>query len=189
MAENDKFCTKCGQNLSASVRFCPACGARVQGPSDEEISAEKGALVEAMTGRLKLAAVMMAVYSVPFLILGIYCIVDASGLATEVFKEPAFAEAIAYYGLTQAEVADLFGSMGILYILSSVFGLASAFLCYRRKMYWVALIACILSFLTGVAGLFALFMGLLAFWMILGGRFAFEEYADELDQEFEKLKF
>ncbi len=189
MTENDKFCTKCGQNISASVRFCPSCGARVQGPTDEEISAEKGAFVQAMAGRLKLASVMMIVYSVPFLILGVYCLADASGLAAGVFNEPAFAEAIDYYGLTQAEVADLFGSVGILYILSSVFGLASAFLCYKRRMYWVALIACILSFLTGVAGFFALFMGLLAFWMILGGRFAFEEYAEELDREFEKLKF
>ena len=55
-------------------------------------------------------------------------------------------------------------------------------------MYWVALILCIVSMFTGAMGLFALFMGMFAFWTILTSRLAFNEYSEQFEDELSRIQ-
>lgn len=181
------FCTRCGRNLEPGVAFCPECGLRVPGKTDEQVREEKEQIRTFMQKRMKWAAIMMLVYSIPFLFIGAYIIVCADSLVTELFTNPMYAEAIDFYGVTEAEMKNLFDYLGILYVISSLFGVISSVLCIKRRLYWVAMVTCILSFLLGAAGFFALFMGLGAFWLILSSKLGFEEYSEQFDEEFSKI--
>lgn len=184
---SQNFCTRCGRKLEPGTAFCPECGLRVPGKSEEQVREEKEQIRGFLQTRLKWAAAMMLIYSIPFLIIGVYISVSLDSLVNELFTNPAYSDVIDFYGLTESEMTDLFGYLGILYIISSLFGIVSSVLCLKRRMYWVAMVLCIMSFLTGAAGLFALFMGLGAFWMILGSKLGFQEYADQFDEECSKL--
>ena len=37
--------------------------------------------------------------------------------------------------------------------------------------------------MTGTAGFIALFMGIMAFWMIMAGKLGFKEYGEKLDSQ------
>ena len=64
----------------------------------------------------------------------------------------------------------------------------SSVLCWKRTKYWIAVILCIVSMFTGAMGLFALFMGMFAFWTILTSKLAFVEYQDQLEGELDKIQ-
>lgn len=187
MEDEKKFCTRCGRYLEQGVSFCPDCGLRVPGRSPEQIEEDKAQVRSLMASRLKWAAVMMLVYSIPFLILGVYISVGLDGFVNELFTNPAYSDYVEFYGLTQDEVSGVLRYAAIMYIVSSVCGIASAALCMKRRMYWVAMILCVMSFLLGTMGFFGLFIGLGAFWLIMSSKLCFEDYSDKFDEEFAKM--
>lgn len=187
MDNNQKFCTRCGKQLGQDVTFCPDCGLRVPGMAPEQVEQERGMVREILDSRLKWAAAMMLIYSIPFLILGVYIAVGVDGFVDELFTNPAYADYVDFYGLTPDEVTEICQYVSIMYVVSSICGIVSAVLCLKKRMYWVASIFCVLSFLLGCVGFFALFMGLGAFWLIMTSKLGFQEYSEKLDAELEKI--
>ena len=187
MEEKKQFCTRCGRYLEQGVSFCPDCGLRVPGRSQEQIEEEKAQVRSAMNTRLKWAGIMMLVYSIPFLIIGIYIFVCLDGFVNELFTNPAYADYVDFYGLTQDEMTAFLKYVALIYIASSACGIVSSILCFKRRLYWVAMVLCVMSFLMGTMGFFGLFIGLGAFWMLMSSKLCFEEYSDRFDDEFSKI--
>ena len=98
--DNQNFCVQCGELLAPEARFCPACGTRVPGRNPEQVEAEKQAVRDVMKARLNWAIALMLIYSIPFLIIGIYISVDLDGLANMIMTDPLYADFVDYYGLT-----------------------------------------------------------------------------------------
>lgn len=188
MEDNQNFCIQCGQALADDARFCPACGARVPGRNPEQVEEERQAVRDVMKYRLNWAIALMLIYSVPFLIIGIYLVADLDGIVNMILTEPAYQDYVEYYGWTYDELQEVLQVASFAYILSSVCGIVSAVLCWRKTKYWLALALCIISMFTGAMGLFALFMGMFAFWTILTSKLAFAEYSDQLEGELAKIQ-
>lgn len=186
--DNQNFCIQCGQFLAADAKFCPACGARVPGRNPEQVEAEKQEIRDVMKSRLNWAIALMLIYSIPFLIIGIYILVDLDGIVNMIMTDPLYADYVDYYGWTASQLTDVFQIAGYAYILSSFCGIVSSVLCWKRTKYWIAVILCIVSMFTGAMGLFALFMGMFAFWTILTSKLAFVEYQDQLEGELDKIQ-
>lgn len=89
-SDNQNFCTRCGRSLAADARYCPECGARVPGRNPEQVEEEKEMVRSAVTRQLKWAAVAMAIYSIPFLILGIYTAFSIDSMTDLVINDPNF---------------------------------------------------------------------------------------------------
>lgn len=185
LTEEQRFCTYCGQNLSGNARFCPSCGTKVPSDDPAVAEAEKAKIKDSLGNQLNWAAVLMLVYSVPFLIFGLYLLIDLNSIVDILMADPNFVE---MYGFSREEVTQYFNYAVFAYLASSICGIVSAVLCWKRMHYWVALILCIFSVFTGAAGFLALFMGLFAFWMILAGRIGFSEYSDKLDEELAQMR-
>lgn len=180
---NQNFCYHCGHMLTPEQKFCPECGTRVPGRDSEAVEQEKTEIREAVGKQLKWAAAMMLVYSIPFLVIGIYVVVAADSMTDLIWNNSNTQSYIEQYGLSYDEIHSYFEYAAFAYIISSVCGIISAYLCLKREHYWPALILCILSFMTGTAGFIALFMGIMAFWMIMSGKLGFKEYEEELDSQ------
>lgn len=185
--DNQNFCYHCGHSLTPEQRFCPECGTRVPGRNPEAAEQEKAAIKEAVGKQIKWAAIMMLVYSIPFLVIGVYIAVAADSMTDLIWNDPNTQSYIEQYGLSYDEIHAYFQYASIVYIISSLCGIASAYLCLKRQHFWPALILCILSFLTGAAGFIALFIGILAFWMILAGKMGFKEYEEKLDEQLSRI--
>lgn len=185
--EAQNFCTHCGHVLTADQRFCPECGTRVPGRNPEAVQQEKADIKYGIGRQLVWAAALMLIYSVPFLVVGIYVALSAESMTDMMFDDPTILSYIEQYGFTRQDVLDYFEVASIAYIISSVCGIVSAYLCYTKQHFWPALILCVVSVMTGVAGFVALFMGLFAFWLILSGKMGFKEYESELDSELSKI--
>lgn len=188
MEDNQNFCIHCGEILATDAKFCPKCGARIPGRNQEQVEEEKQAVRDGMKYRLYWAIALMLIYSIPFLIIGIYLMVDLDGIVNMIMTDPLYADYVDYYGWTYDQLTDVFQIASYAYILSSVCGIISAALCWKRRFYWVALVLCIISMFTGAMGLFALFMGMFAFWTILTSKLAFQEYQDQLEGELSKIQ-
>lgn len=188
MEDNQNFCIHCGQTLAADAKFCPACGTRVPGRNQEQVEEERQAIRDVMRVRLNWAIALMLIYSVPFLIAGIYLAVDLDGIVNMLMTDPLYTDYVDYYGWTYDELHGVFQVASFAYILSSVCGIASSVLCWKKTKYWIAVILCLVSMFTGAMGLFALFMGIFAFWTILTSKLAFREYSDDLESELNKIQ-
>ncbi len=169
MSDINAFCTRCGRNLSEIDRYCPECGMKVPGRTPEEDKAEEEAIKGALSTRLNIAVAMILIYSIPLLIVGLYILVDASTISDALF--PTYQE---HFGYTQDEMDLLVKWSGYSCIISSVLGIAAAALSYKRRAYWAAVFLCIVSMFSGVLGFLALFMGMIAFWLILTSKPLFD---------------
>lgn len=169
MTEDNNFCTRCGHSLSGMDKFCPECGFRVPGRNPEQEAKEIEALDNALDTRVKWAGYLMLAYSIPFLIMGIWVLVDQSYIIDTLWGYYQD-----YAGVTEAELEEFVRYAGYMYIVSSVAGIASAVFCIKKKMFWIALVLCMVSMLTGVAGFLSLFMGLIALWIILTSKPVFD---------------
>ena len=134
------------------------------------------------------AAILMIIYSVPFLVIGVYTAFSVESMADLVVNDPNFSSYADAYGLTYDEVCEYFEYAGYAFILSSVLGLISALCCWKRSHFWVALVFCILSVFTGAAGFVAMFMGLIALWMIIAARGRFVEYEKNFEEILSKIE-
>ena len=164
MEDNQNFCVQCGQNLAEDAKFCPACGARVPGRNPEQVEQEKQAVRDIMKYRLYWAIALMLIYSIPFLIIGVYLAADLDGIVNMILTDPLYESYVDYYGWTYDQLHEVLYYASFAYIL------------------------CIVSMFTGAMGLFALFMGMFAFWTILTSKLSFVEYQDQLEGELSKIQ-
>lgn len=186
--DNQNFCTRCGCSLSDQARYCPECGARVPGRNPEQVEEEKQMVRTAVGRQLNWATALMLIYSVPFLVLGIYTAVSIDSMTDLIVNDPNFSSYADMYGLTYDEVHSYFEYAAYAYIISSVCGIASAACCWKKSHYWAALVLCIVSIFTGAAGFLALFLGFIAMWMIMTAKLGFKEYADRLDDALSEIQ-
>ena len=168
MEDNQNFCVQCGQTLADDAKFCPACGARVPGRNPEQVEQERQAVRDVMKYRMYWAVALMLIYSIPFLIIGVYLAVDLDSIVNMLMTDPLYADYVDYYGWTYDQLHEVLYYASFAYILSSVCGIVSMF--------------------TGAMGLFALFMGMFAFWTILTSKLSFREYEDQLEGELNKIQ-
>ena len=143
---------------------------------------------EFMDKRLKWCTILMLIYSVPFLFIGIWYNLNAADLAQTLMTDPLYKDVVDMFELTYQEAVDSYEVVGIAYILSAIFGFISAFLCWKKRMFWVATITCLLSLITGVAGFFAIFVGLITLWMIFSSKLAFAEYSEQYEEALESIQ-
>ncbi|MDO5852791.1 MAG: zinc ribbon domain-containing protein [Thermoplasmata archaeon] len=181
------FCAHCGHYLKDGERFCPECGTRVPAADPEEAARERAEVKEAVGRQLRWASIILLVYSIPFLALGIAFLLFSDGIADYVFSDGAFDSYIEYYGFTQDEVRTYLQYSALAFLASGLCGIASAALCWKRTRYWLAVVLCILSVFAGSTGLLSLFLGLLAFWMVIVSKPAFREYEGRLDEELSRI--
>lgn len=142
---------------------------KVPGRTTEEDKAEAEAVNSLLSKRLNIAVALILIYSIPLLLLGLYILIDASTISDALF--PTYEE---HFGYTHDEMDLLVEWTGYTCIISSVLGIVAAALSYKRRAYWVAVFLCIVSMFTGVLGLLALFMGMVAFWLILTSKPLFD---------------
>ena len=83
-------------------------------------------------------------------------------------------------GITGAKFGAAAKAMTNIFYYNKTLGIFNTF--------WIAVILCIVSMFTGAMGLFALFMGMFAFWTILTSKLAFVEYQDQLEGELDKIQ-
>ncbi|MBP3385743.1 MAG: zinc ribbon domain-containing protein [Candidatus Methanomethylophilaceae archaeon] len=186
--DEKKFCTKCGNELAPDAKFCPDCGTRIPGRNEEQVQAERAMVREFMDKRLRWCTILMLIYSVPFLFIGIWYNLNAADLAQTLMTDPLYKDVVDMFELTYQEAVDSYEVVGIAYILSAIFGFISAFLCWKKRMFWVATITCLLSLITGVAGFFAIFVGLITLWMIFSSKLAFAEYSEQYEEALESIQ-
>ena len=96
-----------------------------------------------MKYRMYWAVALMLIYSIPFLIIGVYLAVDLDSIVNMLMTDPLYADYVDYYGWTYDQLHDVLYYASFAYILSSVCGIVSSVLCWKRTQYWVALILCI----------------------------------------------
>ena len=90
--------------------------------------------------------------------------------------------------LTEELVRQSVKILAVAYLISSLSAFVACFCCYKRKYYWVAVVTCFISMFTGIAGFFALFMGMFALLEIIMSKLAFEEYNQQLESELNKIR-
>lgn len=188
MEDNQNFCIRCGEVLATDAKFCPKCGVRIPGRNQEQVEEERQAVRDGLKYRLYWAIALMLIYSVPFLIIGIYFVADLDGIVNTIMTDPFYASYVDYYGWTYDELYDVLQVASYAYIISSICGIAAAVLCWKRVGYWAALVLCIISMFVGATGLFALFLGMFAFWAILTSKLSFKKYEGQLEQELNQIQ-
>lgn len=188
MTDQIEFCTQCGAKLSLNTKYCPECGNRVPGRNPEAVEADKEMVRTALRSRLSWAGFMMLIYGLPLLIMGLYYFIDAQGITDMLWQNSTFVEQMKELGITQAEFEQYVVYLGTAWIISGASGVISAALCFRRKGYYPALVLCIVSAILAVSGVFAFFLGLIAFWVILSSKAGFKEYAEKLEEELQVIQ-
>lgn len=182
------FCTRCGHMLSDGTRFCPECGLRVPGANPEQVEEERQAIRDAMGRQLRWATAVMVIYSVPFLVLGIYAATNIGSMTDLIVNDPNFSGYADMYGLTYDEVYSYFEYAALGFIASSVCGLVCAVCCWRRAHFWAAFLLCMAAILLGSMGFISMFLGFIALWLIIGSKPGFREYSDRLEEELSRME-
>jgi len=165
------FCPACGKSVPPGTQYCPACGNcltdQVQERRETEAEKRMGA------DRIKIAAILILIYSIPLILFGIYFYVAAGDLTNELFSNPDFAAIVAPY-YTPAALESFIELMGLASIIAGSIGVVTAILAFLRKFWVLTIILCIMSALIGALTLFGLILGLIAFWMLYKARPVFE---------------
>ena len=126
MEDNQNFCVQCGQYLAEDAKFCPSCGARVPGRNPDLVEQDRQAVRDVMKYRMYWAIALMLIYSIPFLIIGVYLAVDLDSIVNMIMTDPLYADYVDYYGWTYDQLHEVFYYASFAYILSSVCGIVSA---------------------------------------------------------------
>jgi hypothetical protein len=150
------FCTGCGANIRSSDEFCPSCGLNLR-----EKKAPAARQYEQKTYRLYIVAALGLIWAIYALYDGINTISNIDRTMNDLVNTP-------YWDLISGSTEDLIRTMmltmGYIMIASAILAAITAVFCILKKMYIVALIACILGsilsliFIVGFIGLFCAYL-------------------------------
>jgi len=159
------FCPTCGKDLPPGTAYCPMCGAhlsdagapKAQSPADEKKNGD----------RIKIAMVLLIITAAVSFVSGIYLYLNAADFVdTLVNMFPA--------GTFSADMINsLEGSLqlsGLLSIIGGIVAAITAVLAYKRRMYSLTIILCIVAALIG-----NLILGIIALYLIHKAKPAFTD--------------
>ena len=191
--ENYGFCPHCGENLKSDAIYCPGCGAIL---NQEAAMASRhnvsGMGKSPMRGTFLVAFVLLVMYAILELISSASCFMfnesmyDMMDQAMIDMFGMNFADYMKEYAgliITKEEFLSNMLTMGIFGVLSALLAGISAFFCYKREKFKVAVGACVLSAIAvmvgsalspavaGVgSGVFNLIFGLIVAFMIYSSK-------------------
>ncbi len=176
--EESKFCTGCGKTIEPGMQFCPQCGMVVSGSeADEEFKEKQKEFYQLMLGaRRSWLIFFLAIYAIPVIIASIIAIVDASATANAIWASDEFQSWIQSHGYsyTLQDVQNYVTYAGCLALGSGICAMVSLIFVYMKKMWIVAVVACLAASILCFWSIFGIIIGFLVTWMIIGSKELFE---------------
>ena len=176
-----QFCTGCGRELEPGMQFCPQCGKVVKGSDAEsEIMARQEEFNTAVReGHRNWLIFIITLYALPVIVLGIMGLMEAPSLAHTIYFSEEFQDWIISHGytFTLADVENYLTYAAGLIVGSGVCAMITVVCIALRKMWIVAVIACLISAMLCFWSVFGLLIGLLVAWQIFRSRDIFTEDA------------
>jgi hypothetical protein len=163
------------------MQFCPQCGKVVKGSDAEsEIVARQEEFNTAVReGHRNWLIFIISIYAMPVIILGVMGIMEASSLAHTVYFSEEFQDWISSHGyaFTLADVENYLTYAAALILGSGICAMITVVCLAIRKMWIVAVIACLISAMLCFWSVIGLVIGLLVAWQIFGSKDIFTEDA------------
>ncbi len=173
-----KFCTACGCDLQAGMRFCPQCGQVVAGSdADEEMKRRMAEIDDVLReGRMNWIFFAIALYAIPVTIAGLFALIDSGATASTLWSNVDFQNWISTHGydITLKDVETYVAVAAGLALASGACAMVSMFLVFKRKRWSIAVIACLLASALCFWSVFGLFIGLLMTWMLYASKESFD---------------
>jgi len=177
--DESKFCTECGKPVEAGMQFCPQCGKVVSGSAaDEKIKEQEEEIGKFVTiARRNWLIFILAIYAIPAIILGLVALIDAPASASAIWSSAEFQEWIHAHSisLTQADLQNYITYASSLALASGICALISLIMIFLRKLWIVAVVACLMAAILCFWSIFGVFIGILVTWMIVGSKDIFED--------------
>ena len=149
-------------------------------PGDVKLKAEYKKLESDINNaRVTWAGFIILIYSVPIIIASIVGLIYIDTLVNDLMVNSNFHQWMIDNGITEAQVHTYLGYMLYAEIAIGLVSVLTAFLCFKRKYWFLTVALCMISAIFGTLYLFGLLLGLLAFWMILTSKPAFDEPVKE----------
>ena len=151
------FCTGCGANIRSSDEFCPSCGLSLK-----EKKAPAARQYEQKTYRLYIVAILGVIWAIYALFYGIDLISNIDQAMNNLTSNPYWDAISDIY--TEDVLKSLMITLAYLMIASGILAAITAVFCILKKMYIVALIACILGsilsliFIVGIVGFICVYL-------------------------------
>lgn len=174
--DNQKFCAKCGATITNPSSFCPECGAPISGsPGDIKLKAEYRKMESDINNaRVTWAGFIILIYSVPIMIASIIGLIYIDDIVNNLITNSDFYQWMIDNGITEAQVHSYLEYALYAEIAVGLVSVLTAALCFMRKYWFLTVALCMVSAIFGTLYLFGLLLGLLAFWMILTSKPAFD---------------
>jgi len=162
------FCPACGKNLGPGTAYCPACGRSMGGPEGERretAKAEKEA-----GGRVSTATVLLIVNAAVLFLFGLIMFV-ALGMAEDMIE--MYPEM--FSGYTAESMKELIRQMGVVLLAAGSVGAAAALLTYKRRLWAVAFILCIIAMAIGITTVICALIGVVALYYLYKAKPSFRD--------------
>jgi len=169
---SEQFCTQCGTKLEDDAQFCPKCGKPVEGreaAAKQKLQMEQfqSALNESRIGWL---VFLLAIYSIPAIIIGIYYALDASSIASAAWDNQSIQQWMIDHNVTIAQLKDYIMYFGCIIIVSGAMVLISLICTWKKTAWKIALITCMIGSFLCFLSIFGIIIGLLVSWMIYSAK-------------------
>jgi uncharacterized membrane-anchored protein len=159
------FCPTCGKSLPSGTSYCPTCGARLNDPEVDR--KEKVATEKAAGDRIMIAVVLLIISAALAIISGAYLYFRAEAFVDMIIRlvpDGTFSDSFADF------MVGLIKASALLSIVGGAVSAISAALAYKRRVWVMTFILCIVS-----AAICNIILGLIALWMIYKARPAFTD--------------
>ena len=182
----DYYCSQCGNKLEPTMQFCPRCGTVIAGSAAEEqmIADQKEAYMQYQESRMTFVLFLLAIYSIPVLILGIIALVNADLAASTIFNSLEFQNWITNHpetGIGESDIKGYLSWIGGMCTASGIAGIITMVTIILRKYWIVGTIACFASTILCVWSLFGFIIGFFVSMMVLSAKdYFFKDYATNL---------
>ena len=166
------FCPVCGKELRHGTAYCTACGSYTYDPAAAKTNT---AYVNAGASNAMFAGVLILIYASLLIVAGLYIYMIADDVASMVMSDPSFTDILTSAGavITEAELASLVRTAGMIPIIAGAAGVAAGVLALMRKQWTLTAVLCIVSALLGCLIILPVIMGIAAFVMLRKARPAF----------------
>ncbi len=148
------------------------CGKPVEGrdaakKQEEDIKQFQKAINES---RMNWLVFLLAIYSVPAIIIGIYHAIDASSMATAIWNDQSMSQWLIDHNITLDQLTDYVRYAGVILTASGFMVLISLICTWKRTSWKIAYITCVLGAVLCFFSIFGLIIGLLVSWMIFSAK-------------------